>query len=113
MHWIITILLVCAFVVTTSDMAECLTSSKEKRNLRAGSVGNTPPVNFCEIFLNGERACGHDSGKILKSRVKRARGTNFKNYFKKKFFEEHKNTVIFLMKTVKKYANYTQKTDIF
>jgi hypothetical protein len=55
----------------------------------------------------------HDSGKILKSRVKRARGTNFKNYFKKIFFEEHKNTVIFLMKTVKKYANYTQKTDIF
>lgn len=50
--------------------------------------------------------------KILKSRVKRARGTNFKNYFKKNFFEEHKNTVIFLMKTVKKYANYTQKTDI-
>ena len=109
MHWTMTILLVCAFVVTTSDMAECLTSSKEKRNLRAGSVGNTPPVNFCEIFLNGERACGHDSGKILKSRVKRARGTNFKNYFKKNFFEEHKNTVIFLMKTVKKYANYTQK----
>ena len=32
---------------------------------------------------------------------------------KKNFFEEHKNTVIFLMKTVKKYANYTQKTDIF
>jgi len=31
----------------------------------------------------------------------------------KNFFEEHKNTVIFLMKTVKKYANYTQKTDIF
>lgn len=113
MHWTMTILLVCAFVVTTSDMAECLTSSKEKRNLRAGSVGNTPPVNFCEIFLNGERACGHDSGKILKSRVKRARGTNFKNYFKKNFFGEHKNTVIFLMKTVKKYANYTQKTDIF
>ena len=50
-----TILLVCAFVVTTSDMAECLTSSKEKRNLRAGSVGNTPPVNFCEIFLNGTK----------------------------------------------------------
>lgn len=94
-------------------MAECLTSSKEKRNLRAGSVGNTPPVNFCEIFLNGERACGHDSGKILKSRVKRARGTNFKNYFKKKFFEEHKNTVIFLMKTVKKICKlYTKNRHI-
>lgn len=51
--------------------------------------------------------------KILKSRVKRARGTNFKNYFKKNFFEEHKNTVIFLMKTVKKYANYTQKQTYF
>ena len=108
-----TILLVCAFVVTTSDMAECLTSSKEKRNFEPGALVIPPPVNFCEIFLNGERACGHDSGKILKSRVKRARGTNFKNYFKKNFFEEHKNTVIFLMKTVKKYANYTQKTDIF
>jgi hypothetical protein len=45
--------------------------------------------------------------------VKRARGTISQNYFKKNFFEEHKNTVIFLIKTVKKYANYTQKTDIF
>lgn len=108
-----TILLVCAFAVTTSDMAECLTSSKEKRNLRAGSVGNTPPVNFCEIFLNGERACGHDSGKILKSRVKRARGTNFKNYFKKKFFEEHKNTVIFLIKTVKNMQIIHKKQTYF
>nr|DAF61369.1 MAG TPA: hypothetical protein [Siphoviridae sp. ctacm4] len=30
----------------------------------------------------------HDSGKILKSRVKRARGDFLKNYFKKEFFHE-------------------------
>jgi hypothetical protein len=61
-------------------------------------VVEIPPVNSHGFFLRGERACGHDSGKILKSCVKRARGTNFKNYFKKKFFEEHKNTVIFINK---------------
>ena len=36
-------------IVTTSDMAECLTSSKEKRNLRAGSVGNTPRSIFAKF----------------------------------------------------------------
>lgn len=77
MHWTMTILLVCAFVVTTSDMAECLTSSKETRNLRAGSVGNTPPVNFCEIFLNGERACGHDSGKNFEISREKGKGYQF------------------------------------
>nr|DAU91659.1 MAG TPA: hypothetical protein [Caudoviricetes sp.] len=34
-----------------------------------------PPVNSHGFFLRGERGCGHDSGKILKSRVKRAGGT--------------------------------------
>ena len=94
-------------------MEELRRGSREGRSSRAKRDGSTPPVNSLRFFLNEERGCSHDSGEILKSRVKRARGTNFKNYFKKNFFEEHKNTVIFLMKTVKKYANYTQKTDIF
>lgn len=73
-----------------------------------------PPRSiFAKFSRMANGHVGMTPEKILKSRVKRARGTNFKNYFKKNFFEEHKNTVIFLMKTVKKYANYTQKTDIF
>ena len=49
----------------------------------------------------------------MKSRVKRARGTISQNYFKKDFFEEHKNTVIFLMKTVKKMQIIHKKQTYF
>ena len=35
---------------------------------------NSPPVNSRRFFLSEERGCSQDSGKILKSRVKRVRG---------------------------------------
>ena len=46
-----------------------------------------PPVNSQRFFLSEERGCSHDSGEILKSRVKRAGGSNFRTYYKKESFQ--------------------------
>ena len=40
---------------------------------------NSPPVNSQRFFLSEERGCSHDSGEILKSRVKRAGVVKFQD----------------------------------
>ena len=48
---------------------------------------NSPPVNSQRLFLSEERGCSQDSEEILKSRVKRAGGLNFRTHYKKENFQ--------------------------
>lgn len=48
---------------------------------------NSPPVNSQQFFLSEERGCSQDSEEILKSRVKRAGGLNFRTHYKKENFQ--------------------------
>ena len=51
--------------------------------------------------------------KIFEISREKGQGVPFQNYFKRIFFEEHKNTVIFLMKTVKNMQIIHKKQTYF
>ena len=55
-----------------------------------------PPVDSLRFFLKEERGCSHDSGEILKSRVKRVGVAFLKFYYKKKFLETGVKSLYFL-----------------
>ena len=68
-----TILLVCAFVVTTSDMAECLTSSKEKRKstekLKAQNYDDLIVGEYNSNKITDEEYEKNKTAKILKDAI--------------------------------------------